>query len=97
MNQQDTIDKITRSLNIDYQTFRHESARYFLERKLRDVTSGIFNICGKYNISSIQQFDSLYKEGKIEEYATMEDYKQLDRLEYQRDVIKNLLVELKND
>lgn len=97
MDQQNTIDKITRSLNIDYHTFKHESTRYFLERKLRDVTSGIFNICGKYNIRSIQQFDELYKEGKIEEHTTMEDYKQLDRLEYQRDTIKNLLAELKND
>ncbi len=96
MDQQNTINKITRSLNIDYHTFRHESARYFLERKLRDVTSEIFYIYGKYNIRSVKQFDELYKEGTIEEYTTMEDYKQLDRLEYQRDVIKNLLAELKN-
>jgi|AntRauTorcE11898_2_1112593.scaffolds.fasta_scaffold16984_3 hypothetical protein len=97
MEQQNTIDKITRSLNIDYHTFKHESTRYFLERKLRDVTSGIFNICGKYNIQSIQQFDELYIQGKLEEHTTMEDYKKLDRLEYQRDTLKNLLTELKND
>jgi len=96
MDEQKTISAITKSLNIDYQTFKHESTRYFLERKLREVKAEIFRICGEYQINSIQEFDDLYKAGKVEEFATMDDYKELDRLEYQRDVINNLLLEIRN-
>ena len=91
-----TFNEIAKDLNIDYHTFLHQSQRLFLEEKLKEVKSAIHDIAGKYNINSIEEFERLFKEGSIEEYTSLEDYKKLDRLEYQRDKIESYLQLIEN-
>ena len=79
---------------LSYDLFLQESTRLFLEKKLREIKSQIYEIAGKYGISSIQAFEDLYKEGKLEEFETFNDYKTLDRLEFQKAKIEELLNEL---
>ena len=97
MNNQFSIKEITKDLNIDYHTFLHQSQRLFIEEKLKEIKAQIHEIAGKYNIQSIVEFDKLYQEGKIEEHTSMEDYKKLDRLEYQRDKLNSYLQQMEND
>ena len=97
MNNDLTINEITQDLNIDYHTFLHQSQRLFIEEKLKEIKSKIHEIAGKYNIHSIAEFDKLYRKGEIEEYTSMEDYKKLDRLEYQRDKLESFLQRMVND
>ena len=92
-----SIKEITKDLNIDYHTFLHQSQRLFIEEKLKEIKAQIHEIAGKYNIQSIAEFDKLYQEGKIEEHTSMEDYKKLDRLEYQRDKLNSYLQQMEND
>jgi len=90
------IREITNDLNIDYHTFLHQSQRLFIEGKLKEIKSKIYEIAGKYNIRSIAEFDQLYRDGKVEEYTSLEDYKKLDRLEYQRDKLESFLQQIEN-
>lgn len=96
MDNQVNIKEITKDLNIDYHTFLHQSQRLFIEEKLKEIKAQIHEITGKYNIQSIAEFDKLYQEGKIEEHTSMEDFKKLDRLEYQRDKLETYLQQVEN-
>lgn len=65
-----------------------QSLRTFLERKLREIKA-------KYMISSIEEFEELYKEGKIEEKSSFEDFRRLDHLEFKKEELEKILEELK--
>ena len=51
-------------------------------------------ITGKYNISSIADFDELYKRGEVEEKNSWIDFQNLDHLEFKKDGIIKLIQEL---
>jgi hypothetical protein len=72
-----------------------QSLLAFLEKKSREINSQILQISGKYGIKSIYEFEELYKQGKIEENGTLEDYQQLDHLEFKRDFLLKLIKEMK--
>ena len=96
MNNNLLIKEITQDLNIDYNVFLHQSQLLFIEEKLKQIKADIHEIAGKYNIRSIIDFDKLYKEGKLEEHTSFEDFKKLDRLEYLRDKLESHLSQMKN-
>ena len=52
-------------------------------------------IASKYGVSTISDFENLYRQGKIEESNTIDDYKRLDRLEYEKKKIEKLLKQIK--
>lgn len=68
-----------------------ESLKGFLEKKLREIKTEIFKIAEKYKISSVEELEVLFKEGKIEEKNSLEDFQKLDHLEFKRDEIEKLL------
>lgn len=88
------VKKIARDLNLTDDAFLKESSRIFLERKLKEIKAGIFEIASRYGVSSIVDFENLYKEGKLDEFNSFEEYKALDRLEYQKEKIEKLLSDL---
>ncbi|MFV9630166.1 MAG: hypothetical protein ACNYWM_03710 [Methanosarcinales archaeon] len=53
--------------------------------------SEIFNIAKKYGISSVEELEDQYKNGKIEEEDTWEDFFRLDHLEAKKESIKKAL------
>ena len=65
-----------------------------MERKLREIRTEIFRIRGKYKISSVEEFEELFKKGEIEEKNSLGDYQKLDHLEFKRDEIEKLLFQL---
>ena len=85
------IKIITKDFNISAEVFLRESSRTFLEHKLKEINTQIFNIASKYNITSINDFENKYKAGKLEEIETFDDFKKLDRLEFQKEKILKLL------
>lgn len=88
------IENIAKDFNLSYHDFLEASARAYLEKKLRDIRASIYEIACKYRVESIVEFENLYREGKIGELETFNDYTRLDRLEFQKDKIQNLLKEL---
>lgn len=85
------IDVISKEFHISRDAVLDEGIRYFLEKKLREIKTEIFRISGKYNISSVKEFDDLYRKGLVEEKDSWEDFQRLDHLEFKKDEIEKLL------
>jgi len=88
-----TLEILAKEFNLPKDTILKESLKVFLETKLREIKTEIFKITGKYKISSIEEFEELYKKGKVEEKDSLGDYQKLDHLEFKRDEIEKLLQE----
>jgi len=88
------IEALAKKLNIPKEEMLRESLKVFLERKLREVKTEIFKITTKYGISSIREFEELYKKGKIEEKDSWQDFQKLDHLEFKRDELEKMLREI---
>lgn len=86
-----TLDVLSKEFNLSSEAILKEGLRYFLERKLREIKSEIYRITGKYKIVSVEEFEALYKEGKIEEKDSLADFQKLDHLEFKKDEIERLL------
>lgn len=69
-----------------------ESMLYFLEKKLRAIKAEIFKITGKYKVSSVEEFEDLYKKGSLEEKDSWSEFQKLDHLEFKRDELEKLLL-----
>ncbi|MFQ6119179.1 MAG: hypothetical protein ACE5KE_04730 [Methanosarcinales archaeon] len=90
----EAIAKISSILKVDQKELEKESIKTYLRLKLRRCESEIFNITKKYKISSVEEFEDLYKKGEIEEEGTWEDFFRLDHLEAEKELIKRALEEL---
>lgn len=71
-----------------------ESLKTFLERLLRQVKAEILQITGRYRLASVEEMEARYREGTLEEEETWRDLQRLDRLEYKRDRLIELLGKL---
>lgn len=86
------IEILAQELNLPVDIIFRESLKTFVEKKLSEINSEIFEITGKYKISSFEEFENLYKKGIIEEdYDSLKDFQKLDHLEYKRDKLKKFL------
>lgn len=77
-----SIGLLSEQFQISKEVVLKQSLLAFLEKKLRELNSENLKIHGKYEIKSVQEFEELYKQGKIEETNTYEDFQNLDHLEY---------------
>lgn len=68
-----------------------EGLKLFLERKLREIKSEIFKIRTKYGVSSVEEFEELYRKGEVEEKDTWQDFQKLDHLEFKKDELEKAL------
>lgn len=89
-----TLEILSKDFNLSKEDILKEGLKYFLEKRLREIKSEIFRITGKYKISSIEEFEALYREGKIEEKDSFTDFQRLDHLEFKKDEIERLLREM---
>ena len=94
-NTQKIIRNIAKDFNLPYDLFLQESSQLYLEKNLKKIRIDIWEIASKSGVSSISEFENLYKQGKIEESQTFDDYKRLDRLEYEKEKIEKLLQQIK--
>jgi len=62
-----------------------------LERQLREVRARIFEITGRYGVSSVDEMETRYREGTLEEADSWRDLQRLDHLEYKRDRLLQLI------
>lgn len=71
-----------------------QGIRTLLERRLREVKSEIFEIAGRHGVSDVEDMESRYREGTLEEADSWRDLQSLDHLEYKRDRLIKLLEDL---
>ncbi len=86
-----TLEVLSKEFSLSKDEICREGVKYFLEKKLREIKTEIFKIAGRYKISSIEEFDELYKKGKIEEKDSWIDFQKLDHLEFKKDEIEKFL------
>lgn len=85
------LDALAEKLNLSKEEMLRESLKFFLERKLREIKTEIFKIRTKYGVSSVEEFEELYKKGKIEEKDTWQEFQRLDHLEFKKDELEKVL------
>ncbi len=90
-----TIEALSKEFGLSKDMILKESLTIFLERKLREIGTEIFKLTAKYNISSVEELEELYKKGEVEEKDSWNDFQRLDHLEFKMDELKKFLQELK--
>ena len=68
-----------------------EGVRLLLNRRLREINAKIFEITGRYGISSVQEMEERYEAGQIEEAESWRDYQRLDHLQYNQNRLRKLI------
>ena len=89
-----TVQTISAEFHLSEETIIQESLKVFLEKKLREIKTDIFKIYGKYRVTSVDALESLFESGTIEELDALDDYHKLDHLEFKRDEISRILLDL---
>ena len=88
------IDALAQELHLRKESVLEQGLKTFLERTLREIKVEIFEITGKYGISSVEEMETRYKQGTLEEEDTWRDFQRLDHLEYKKEHLEKLLKEL---
>jgi len=86
-----TLETLSKEFSRSKEVILNESLKFFLERKLREIKSEIFRIRGKYKVSSVEDFEELYKRGEVDEKDSLNDFQRLDHLEFKKDELEKLL------
>ncbi len=92
---EEIIKEVSQEFQVSQDQVLQQSLKAFLEHRLRAVEAELFEISGKYNISSVEAMESCYREGSLEEAESWRDLQRLDHLEYQRDRLRELLRKLR--
>jgi len=85
------LSTVAQELHISEDELIKQGLRELLEHQLRDVKARIFEITGRYGISSVAEMDDRYQRGTLEESGSWRDLHELDHLEYKRDRLVQLL------
>ena len=88
------IDALSQELRIPKEGVLEQGLKAFLERNLQEIKVEIFQIAGKYGISSVEEMEKRYKQGTLEEEDTWRDFQRLEHLEYKREHLEKLLKKL---
>ena len=85
------LSKVAHDLRISEEILLRHGLRTFLEQQLRKVNAEMFEILGHYGINSVEEMESHYEDGTLEEAGTWKDFQRLDHLEYKKDQLNDLI------
>ena len=85
------VSTVARELKISEEELVKQGLRSFLESQLREVKAEIFELSGRYGVSSVEQMEARYRDGTLEEADSWRDLQRLDHLEYKQDRLLQLL------
>ena len=88
------LDFLVTTIGMSKRDILRESLTAFLEKKLKEIKLQIYEISKKYGISTIEEFEELYKKGIIEEKFSWKDYQRLDHLEFKKEQLEKILKKL---
>ncbi|MCL0066055.1 hypothetical protein M1N79_04175, partial [Dehalococcoidia bacterium] len=81
-------------LNGYRESILEQGLKILVEKKLQETKAEIFQITGKYAISSVEEMEERYKQGTLEEEDTWRDFQRLDHSEHMKERLEYLLREL---
>lgn len=85
------LSTLAQELHVSEDDLLRQGLRTLLERQLRAIKSEIFAISGSYRISSVEEMESRYRDGSIDEADSWRDFQRLDHLESKRDRLLQLI------
>jgi len=85
------LKAVAQELHLSQEELLKQATRSLLERQLREVKAEIFQITGRYGVSSVEEMEARYRDGTLEEADSWRDLQRLDHLEYKRDRLLKLL------
>jgi hypothetical protein len=85
------LSTVARELGISEDDLLKQGLRSLLERRLREVKAEIFEISGRYAVSSVTEMEAHYTDGTLEEADSWRDLQRWDHLEHKRDSLLQLL------
>ncbi|MBM4467534.1 MAG: hypothetical protein FJ014_18605 [Chloroflexi bacterium] len=88
---QTMLKAVAQELHLSQEELLKQATRSLLERQLREVKAEIFQITGRYGVSSVEEMEARYRDGTLEEADSWRDLQRLDHLEYKRDRLLKLL------
>ncbi len=88
---QTMLKAVAQELHISEEDALRQGLRTLLEHQLRQVRAEIFQIIGRYGVSSVEDMEARYRNGTLEEADSWRDLQRLDHLEYKRDRLLKLL------
>jgi hypothetical protein len=92
---QTMLKAVAQELYLSQEELSKQGARSLLKRQLREVKAEIFQITGRYGVSSVEEMEARYRDGTLEEADSWRDLQRLDHLEYKRDRLLKLLEALR--
>ena len=85
------INHVAEAIQVNQVDLVRDSLTLYLEEKLKILQSELFELKGKYEIETLDDFEALYKTGKIEEDGTWKDYQQFDNLTHKTEKLYSLI------
>lgn len=85
------LSTVARELKISEEELVKQGLRSFVESQLREVKAEIFELSGRYGVSSVEEMEARYRDGTLEEADSWRDLQRLDHLEYKQDRLVQLL------
>jgi hypothetical protein len=85
------LKTVAQELYLSQEELLRRGTRSLLERQLRAIKAEIFQISGRYGVSSVEEMEARYRDGTLEEADSWRDLQRLDHLEYKRDRLLKLL------
>ena len=85
------LSTVARELKISEEELVKQGLRSFFESQLREVKAEIFELSGRYGVSSVEEMEARYRDGTLEEADSWRDLQRLDQLEYKQDRLLQLL------
>ena len=85
------LKTVAQELYLSQEELLRQGTRSLLERQLREIKAEIFQISGRYGVSSVEEMEARYRDGTLEEADSWRDLQRLDHLEYKRDRLLELL------
>jgi hypothetical protein len=85
------LSKAAETLQASEEDVLRQGIRALLERRLRDIKTQIFELTGRYGVSSVEGMEEQYREGTLEEADSWRDLQRLDHLEYKRDRLQEII------
>lgn len=85
------LGKAAEALQVSEEDVLRQGIRVLLERRLHDVEAQIFELTGRYGVSSVEEMEERYRQGTLDEADSWRDLQSLDHLEYKRDRLREII------
>ena len=91
VNTNELLSTIAQELRLTEDEVLRQGLRTLLERQIRAINAEVLEIHGRYGITSVEEMENRYRDGSLDEATSWRDLQRLDRLEYKRDRLQELL------